>query len=312
MVRVAEGESEAETTANIIGSAARGKQTGANALRLAKSKFGITPRILGVPKFDSAAVVTELVTIAQAVRGMVYASAGDFEEPDEAVAYRDQFSARELMLIDGNFLSFDTALKTTSRDLTIARAMGLRARIDQEVGYQKTLSNFAVNGVTGIERPRTWELQELNTDLNYLNEHEVTGLIQHQGFRFWGNRTTSDDPLFCFENYTRTAQMLADTIAEAHFWAIDKAMHASLLVDIMLGVQAKLDELTLKGRILGGKVWVDTRANQKEQVKSGKFQFDYEYTPVPPLERLGFVQRIVDTYIIDLVSGVATVMGMDL
>ncbi len=30
---------------------------------------------------------------------------------------------------------------------------------------------------------------------------------------YGGNRTCSDDPLFLFENYTRTAQVLADTMA---------------------------------------------------------------------------------------------------
>lgn len=304
IVRVEEGETEAETTANIIGSAARGKQTGINALRLAKTKLNVTPRILGVPVFDNAEVTAEAISVAQALKAFVYAKAGDFEDPAEAVAYQEQFGARELMLIDGNFLSFDTVAKATKRDVTIARALGMRARLDQEQGFQKTLSNVAVNGVTGIERPRSWGLQDKNTDLNYLNEHNVTGLIQQGGFRFWGSRTTSEDPLFLFENYTRTAHMLSDTIAEAHFWAIDKDMHASWLVDLKEGIQAKLDEWTLAGRILGGRVWVDPRVNTKERVKSGIFEFDYDYTPVPPLERLGLRQRITDTYVIDLVNQV--------
>ena len=34
-----------------------------------------------------------------------------------------------------------------------------------------------------------------------------------------------DDPLFAFESYTRTAQILADTMAEAYMWANDKTAH---------------------------------------------------------------------------------------
>src|SRR5690606_40313061 len=33
-------------------------------------------------------------------------------------------------------------------------------------------------------------------------------LIQKNGFRFWGSRSCSDDPLFAFENYTRSAQVI--------------------------------------------------------------------------------------------------------
>jgi phage tail sheath protein FI len=52
----------------------------------------------------------------------------------------------------------------------------------------------------------------------------VTTLIRRDGFRFWGSRTCSADPLFAFESATRTAQVLADTMAEAHFWAVDKPL----------------------------------------------------------------------------------------
>ncbi|MDI8978137.1 phage tail sheath subtilisin-like domain-containing protein, partial [Salmonella enterica subsp. enterica serovar Lubbock] len=40
------------------------------------------------------------------------------------------------------------------------RALGLRARIDQEQGWHKTLSNVGVNGVTGISASVFWDLQE--------------------------------------------------------------------------------------------------------------------------------------------------------
>ncbi|MCM7968114.1 phage tail protein, partial [Enterobacter hormaechei] len=74
----------------------------------------------------------------------------------------------------------------------------------------------------GVSASVSWDLQEKATDANLLNQAGVTTLIRNDGFKFWGNRTCSDDPLFLFENYTRTAQVLADTMAEAHAWAIDK------------------------------------------------------------------------------------------
>ncbi|CHG51762.1 major tail sheath protein [Salmonella enterica subsp. enterica serovar Typhi] len=48
VVRVAQGETEAETTSNIIGGVTSdGKKTGMKALLSAQSQLGVKPRILG-------------------------------------------------------------------------------------------------------------------------------------------------------------------------------------------------------------------------------------------------------------------------
>src|SRR5256885_4530600 len=107
----------------------------------------------------------------------------------------------------------------------VAYALGLRARIDQEQGWHKTLSNVPLSGVLGISRDVHWDLQSPDTEAGILNQAGITTLIQSQGHRFWGSRTCTDSELFRFESSVRTAQALADTMAEAHFWAVDKPMH---------------------------------------------------------------------------------------
>ncbi|MFW8695395.1 phage tail sheath C-terminal domain-containing protein, partial [Mesorhizobium japonicum] len=117
-------------------------------------------------------------------------------------------------------------------------------------------SNVPVNGVTGIDADVFWDLQNPATDANYLNANEVTTLINEGGYRFWGSRTCSDDPLFAFENYTRTAQVLADTMAEAQLWAIDRPLHPSLVRDMLEGINNKFRELIAGGYLLGGSAWM--------------------------------------------------------
>ena len=102
------------------------------------------------------------------------------------------------------------------------------------------------------------------TDAGLLNENDITTLIREDGFRFWGSRTCSDDPLFAFENYTRTAQVLADTMAEAHMWAVDKPMTPTLVKDMIDSINAKMRSLTTQGYLLGGECWFDPDANSKE------------------------------------------------
>lgn len=303
VVRVAAGETDAETTSNIIGGTdENGKYTGMKALLAAKGRLKVTPRILGVPGLDSQPVATALVAIAQQLRAFAYVSAAGCKTKEEATAYRENFGAREVMVIWPDFEYWNTETDATGTAPAVARALGLRAKIDQDTGWHKTLSNVAVNGVTGISADVFWDLQNPATDANYLNGNEVTTLINADGYRFWGSRTCSADPLFAFENYTRTAQVLADTMAEAHMWAMDKPMHPSLVRDMIEGINAKFRELISGGYLIGGEAWYDEEANTEATLKAGKLFIDYDYTPVPPLEDLTFRQRITDRYLADFAS----------
>lgn len=306
VVRVAQGETEAETTSNIIGGVtAEGKRTGMKALLAAKTKCGVKPRILGVPGHDTQAVATELLSVAQSLRGFAYLSAYGCKTVEEAIAYRANFSQREGMLIWPDFINFDTVLNADATAYATARALGLRAKIDQQTGWHKTLSNVGVNGVTGISADVFWDLQDPATDAGLLNKNDVTTLIRQDGFRFWGSRCLSDDPLFAFENYTRTAQVLMDTIAEAQMWAVDGALNPSLARDIIESIRAKLRSLVSRGYLIGADCWLDESANDKDSLKAGKLTINYDYTPVPPLENLMLRQRISDKYLVDFASQVS-------
>mgnify|MGYP004498464483 FL=1 len=306
VVRVAQGETEAETTSNIIGGVTSdGKKTGMKALLSAQSQLGVKPRILGVPGHDTQAVATELLSVAQSLRGFAYLSAWGCKTVEEAIAYRENFSQREGMLIWPDFINFDTVLKADATAFATARALGMRAKIDEQTGWHKTLSNVGVNGVTGISADVFWDLQDPATDAGLLNKNDVTTLIRKDGFRFWGSRCLSDNPLYPFENYTRTAQVLADTMAEGHMWANDLPLTPSLARDIIEGIRAKMRSLVNQGYLIGADCWLDESVNDKDTLKAGQLVIDYDYTPVPPLENLMLRQRITDRYLVDFASRVS-------
>ena len=302
VVRVDQKTDEAEQTTAVIGGTVNGKYTGMKALLTAEQHLGVKPRILGAPGLDTAAVTASLGGIAEKLRAFNYVSAHGCETKEEAVAYRDAIGSRETMLIWPDFLGWDTVTSSTKTFEATARALGLRAKIDNDIGWHKTLSNVPVNGVTGISKDVFWQLQSMDTDAGYLNSNEVTTLIQSSGLRFWGSRTCTDDPLFAFENSTRTAQVLADTMAEGHMWAVDKPLHPSLARDIVEGINAKFRDLKTQGYIIDGECWFDDSVNSKETLKSGRLILDYDYTPVPPLEDLTLRQRITDKYLADFAS----------
>lgn len=306
VVRVEEGADAAATASNVIGTTTEaGKYTGILALLAAQSVLGVKPRIIGAPGLDTQAVTAALVTAAKKLRGFAYAYAYGCATKEAVAAYRSQFGARELMIIWPEFVAWNT---TTNGDETVpavAYALGLRAKIDQETGWHKSLSNVAVNGVTGISRDVFWDLQDPDTDAGYLNENDVTTLIRSDGFRFWGSRTCSDEPLFAFENYTRTAHVIADTMAEAHMWATDLPMTPSLPRDIIETINAKFRNLVAQGYLLGGSAWIDPQFNDTDSLKAGQLAISYDYTPVPPLENLMFRQHITDRYLMDFAAQVA-------
>ena len=303
VVRVAEGDDAAETASNIIGTTTdTGQRTGMQALLAAQAQLGVRPRIIGAPGLETQAVTAALAIVAKKLRGFAYARALG-ETVAAAITYRANFSERELMLLMPDFMAFDTAASANVTSYAAARALGLRALIDEQTGPQKTLSNVPVSGVVGLTKDIYWDIEDQDTDAGLLNAADVTALIRtDNGFRFWGNRTCSADPLFAFESTVRVAQLIADTVAHGMVWALDKPLTRSLAKDIIETINGFFGTLKAGGVILGARAWFDEANNSVIDLKAGKLRIDYDYTVPPPLEDLGFMQRITDVYFADFAS----------
>ena len=76
--------------------------------------------------------------------------------------------------------------------------------------------------------------------------------------------------------------------------AVDKPITATLIRDIVDGINAKFRELKTNGYIVDATCWFSEESNDAETLKAGKLYIDYDYTPVPPLENLTLRQRITD------------------
>ncbi len=308
VVRVAPGADAAATSANVIGSTVNGLKTGMQALLAAEAQLGVRPRILGCPGTDTAAVTAALAVVADKLRGFAYASAIGADTA-AAIAYRATFSSRRLMLLYPDFVAFDPLTAANATSFAVARALGMRARIDQETGWHKTLSNVPVEGVLGLTKDIAFDPMDATCEANLLNAKEVTALIRTPaGLRFWGNRTTAEaGSLFAFESTARTADVLMDTIVAGMLWAIDKPLRPSLVKDIVETINGTLRQMKAEGRIVDGRAWFEQKAgkNDTAYLAAGKLAIDYDYTPVPPLENLNLYQRITDSYLADFAKGLA-------
>ena len=288
VVRVDAGANAAATETNVIGGNVAGVYTGLQALLAAETETGVRPRILGCPGLDTPLVTTAMVIVAKRLRGFAYASV-PAADVAAAILYRGNYSARELMLIWPDFSGGFTGD-------AVARALGLRARIDEEIGWHKTLSNVAVDGVTGLTKNVFFDLTDSSNDAGLLNENDVTTLVRMNGFRFWGSRTCSDEPLFQFESAVRTSQALQDSISYGIAWAVDKPITTGLIRDIIETINAEFRSLVAQGRVIGANAWFDPALNSATDLAGGKLTIDYDYTPCAPAEAITLNQRITDRY----------------
>jgi hypothetical protein len=81
------------------------------------------------------------------------------------------------MTIWPDFVSWDPDANASAPASAVARALGLRAKIDEQIGWHKTLSNVGVNGVTGLSKDVYWDLQNPATDAGLLNAAAVTASV---------------------------------------------------------------------------------------------------------------------------------------
>lgn len=296
VVRVAEGADQDETDANVIGSTDGNTYTGLQALLAAQARLGVKPTIIGAPTLDSQPVVEEMVSVAKKLRGFAYAGAKAADgftpaaDEAEAITYRDNFAHRELMLIWP-----DTEAK--GGDI-IARALGLRAQIDEATGWHKTISNVPLVGVTGLEQDVHFDLTDPSTPAGVLNASEVTTVIRQTGFRLWGNRTCAGDdaPNFAFESAVRTSHALQEIIELAVAPFIDQPMTIGLIKDLLETMNARFRQLAVEGRLIGAEAFFDPAQNSAQELAQGRPRFRVDFTPVAPLENPNIDLVITDFY----------------
>lgn len=319
VVRVAEGEGDtpeerhAATMTNILGGvdADTGQYLGVHAFLAARSTIRVTPRILIAPGFthqrpvdpDDAArqlsnpVLAELIGIAERLRAVIVAD-GPSSNDAAAIVHRKDYGSARIYVVD-------PWVKVMRGGAIVAeppsaRVAGLMAKIDNDRGFWWSPSNNVINGILGTSRPVDFALGDPNARANYLNENDVATIIQEDGYRLWGNRTCADDPLWHFLSVRRTADMINESLLQAHLWAVDRNITKTYVEDVTESVNAYLRHLTALGAILGGRCWPDPDLNTPASVQSGRIYFNFDFTPPYPAEHIIFRSHLVNDYIVEV------------
>jgi phage tail sheath protein FI len=309
VVRVTVGADAAGTLANVVG--ADVGSTGVWALMNAGPLLGQVPRILAAPGFTSTPAAdpanpatTALLSVAARLRAVVIADGPNTNEAD-ALLDRGKYGSDRLYIVDPAVRVFDTATATYVTRPASGYVAGLLSRTDVEKGFWWSPSNQIVQNIVGTARPVTFNISSADTEANRLNEDEVATIVREDGFRLWGNRTCATDPLWAFLPVRRTADMIYESLEQAHLWAMDRPFSVQLLLDIRDSVKAYINTLVARGALLGGDVWIDPELNTETEMKAGKLYVDFDIEPPAPLEHLIFRAHRNGSYYEELVTAVA-------
>ena len=234
--------------------------------------------------------------IAERMRAVIIADCPNSTK-EEAITYREDWGSARLYCAYPWAKVFNAKTNTIVDQPLSARIAGLIAKSDNERGFWWSPSNMVINGIIGLSKPIDFTLGDTNCVANFLNENEVAIVIQQDGYRLWGNRTTSADPKWAFLSVRRTADMINDSLLKSHMWAVDRNITKTYVEDVVEGVNNYLRYLKSIGAIIGGKCWADPELNTPDQITQGKVSFDFDFTPPYPAEHIIFRSRMIDDYL---------------
>lgn len=307
VVRVAAGADGAETVSNVIGGVddVTAQQEGVQAFLAAESVLGVTPRILVAPEFSQEqAVVAEMIAIATKLRAVIVAD-GPNTTDAAAIAYRTQFGSDRLYLVDPWVKVWDATADAVVIRPASARVAGVIAKSDAERGFWHSPSNRLIDGIVGTARSIDFALGDVTARANLLNEQEVTTIINRDGYRLWGNRTLSADPKWAFLKRRRVADMINESIMQAHFWAVDRNADRTYFEDVVEGVNAYGRHLVTVGALVNFKCWANQDLNTAEELEAGRVYFDYDWVETPTAEHITFRSMINNGYLTEVLPNVA-------
>lgn len=265
------------------------------AFRTSESITGYRPRILLATGFSEGdGVAKQLETTANRLRAIAYVDSPSGATPQEIARRREQFGGRVELLRPRVAVTDDNGI-TVYRPYS-ARAAGLRARIDKELGWWWSKSNQEVFNITGLEQADEYIPNEENCTVNLLNMENISTIIRRDGYRHWGNRLCLSHPQWRFEAVRRSADVIQDSIQEALAPYQDRPIDRNQADDIIGSINAFMRHLKNLGAIYGGRAWLDPELNTEETLAAGWLYVNYDFGPKSPMELLTLRVRVNNKY----------------
>lgn len=293
-----------------------GDRTGLALLESCYQLFGYDPKILIAPGFcTQLSVATEMVAQAEKLQAMTLIDAPIGTTFQEAISGRGPAGAINFAFASQRAVLCYPHLKVYSaeKDADVPepfsqRLAGVMCATDNELGYWKSPSNEAIQGITGSELPLTAKIDDPQSQVNLLNEKGIVTVFNSygSGWKVWGNRSSAWPAETDWETFVcvrRTKDIIDESIRYSSAQFIDRPIDKALIDSILESVNMFLRKLQGDGAIMGGQAWFDQARNPETEIKAGRLLIQYKFTPKPPLERLTYESELTGEYLVTLSGG---------
>jgi len=255
-------------------------------------------------------VTAEMVGIANRLRAAIVKE-GPNTTDEAAVQDRKDWGSARVYLVDPFVSVWETTLSMTVVHPGSAWVAGLIAQVDNTPGKGPhwSPSNHVITGITGTSRPIDFALNDPDCVANYLNSNEVATIVYENGYRLWGNRTCSDDPLWAFLPVRRVHDVINESIEAGYLWIMDRPFSVQAIIDCCDSLNLYLAGKKTDGWLLGGKVWIDPDLNTKDRLMAGEFTVDFDNEAPAPIEHLRFRMHRSSDYYEELITEATTLLA---
>lgn len=162
---------------------------------------------------------------------------------------------------------------------------------NEDIPYE-SCSNKILAGITGlVVENSSGDAEAIKMTIENANELNAVGirtaLFWGGSYRIWGPHTgayssegdNAADEIF--DCSVRMVRWLGNTFQALYGDVIDRPMHRALVDSILNEEQMRLDNLVSRGALLGGKIRFDAAATPTNDIVSGEFALDVDYTTTP-------------------------------
>ncbi|MCW8059308.1 phage tail sheath C-terminal domain-containing protein [Agrobacterium tumefaciens] len=223
--------------------------------------------------------VSALNAITPKIRARAYIS-GPNTTNAEALRFRRTINGGRILVIDPKVIKNVNGVPVTKP--VAAVFAGVRSRVvASSDGVSGSVSNKIIRTIDGVARTIMYP-----DDSNYLNENQVATIINERGgFRTWGSRLATDDPLWQFDSVRATADMINEALEDIYFLYVDRKFTKANMKMMIEDGNAALRVFKNNEDILGGRCWFPV-LNDPTLMANGKLFLDVEFEPVGIMEQI--------------------------
>ena len=327
IVRVAEGDTVAETIANIVGD---GIATGLEAFVHAGPTLGVIPRLICAPGFTSQRNGTDANAVCAALPALcakLLAHAvvdGPATTEQAALDWRETLSSSRLIPVDPAVRVMNGTEVAVVPLSPAVIGIGVRRDHEKQGRPFHSWANQPVQGIVGPSRPINFSLTDGATEGQRMLSHNLGVLLRGEmgvetaiasgGFVFVGTDNAGEDDLWRFYNVTRGRDYIHLMFLRTLRFYLGRFNITGQTVQAVLNtIGFALRDLKADGDILGYEVKFTRDQNSPEELRQGRFTVNFAAEEAPVLRYLGIqsarYRPALDALLDDLLAQVGAITG---